>query len=100
MQAASAALIERSASAAATEVAAGGAAGVAAWALVYPVDVIKARLQAAPGTATWGSVCGEMWREGPRAFVRGMAPTLLRAFCVNAAIFYGVGASKRALGAA
>ncbi|KAI9178954.1 hypothetical protein H9P43_005616 [Blastocladiella emersonii ATCC 22665] len=80
---------------------AGGAAGVLSWASIYPLDVVKSRIQVsepAVGSHRTGLVMGaareaagvsrDMWRaEGWRVFVRGMQPTLLRAFFVNAVTF-------------
>jgi hypothetical protein len=77
------------------EVAAGGLAGVLSWASIYPVDVMKSRIQAYGGS--WMEVFQDMKREGAHVFVRGMPATLLRAFAVNGAIFYGVGTTRRAL---
>jgi Mitochondrial carrier protein len=79
----------------ATEVAAGGAAGVAAWASIYPVDVVKSRAQARrePAWAVWRALRA----EGGGAMWRGLSATLLRAFAVNGALFWGVGAARRAL---
>ncbi|RMZ52865.1 hypothetical protein APUTEX25_000984 [Auxenochlorella protothecoides] len=70
--------------------AAGAAAGLAAWLAVYPLDVVKSRLQAhadasAPGA--WRIAADMAAREGPRAFFRGLPATLGRALLVNAVIF-------------
>lgn len=77
------------------EVASGGAAGVAAWASIYPIEVIKSRMQAQ--SASFAAVRTQLAREGGGAAWRGCGATLLRAFVVNGAIFYGVGAARRAL---
>ena len=72
---------------------AGGVAGVLAWLMVYPVDVVKSRLQAVGASAspyTGGTLqCARatLAEEGARVFVRGLGPTLGRAFIVNGAIF-------------
>ncbi|KAL4985476.1 mitochondrial carrier domain-containing protein [Aspergillus falconensis] len=81
----------------------GGVAGIVTWASVFPLDVIKTRLQANTIAAyaeahpfpqaqtnkqTLGSfaLAREMFRtEGFRAFYRGLAVCSLRAFIVNAA---------------
>jgi hypothetical protein len=79
----------------------GGIAGVATWASVFPLDVIKSRLQTqdwavhnneplvAPGykgrrLGAW-EVAKVTWREGgPKAFFRGLTVCSIRAFFVNA----------------
>ncbi|KAI8808868.1 mitochondrial carrier domain-containing protein [Cladochytrium replicatum] len=75
---------------------AGGLAGVVAWLVTYPFDVVKTRLQSVQqdfnpqyrGMAdcfvkTYG-------REGIRVFFSGMSATAIRAFPTNAATFYTV----------
>lgn len=85
----------------------GGIAGVVTWASVFPLDVIKTRLQAQPsGTGTGTSpesrpllpsqqahrhelgtlqMTKEIYRnEGAKAFYRGLGVCSLRAFIVNA----------------
>ncbi|KAI9223211.1 mitochondrial carrier domain-containing protein [Blastocladiella britannica] len=76
---------------------AGGGAGVLSWASIYPLDVIKSRIQVtdAPlvGSLRAGfqesvAVARTMLREeGARVFFRGMQPALVRAFYVNAVTF-------------
>ncbi|KAL4994976.1 mitochondrial carrier domain-containing protein [Aspergillus recurvatus] len=81
----------------------GGIAGIVTWASVFPLDVIKTRLQAntiaayaetrpllqaQPKKQTLGSfaLAREMYRtEGFKAFYRGLGVCSLRAFIVNAA---------------
>ena len=70
----------------------GGLSGVMSWALVYPIDVLKTRIQA-EGIIPIGRYksnydcflvsCRE---EGLGWFFRGFGATMLRAFPVNAAI--------------
>ncbi|KAH8753604.1 mitochondrial carrier domain-containing protein [Diaporthe sp. PMI_573] len=88
----------------------GGLAGIVTWASIFPLDVIKTRVQAqvlnAPGTGTIAVVTGESspllrspapkrlgavevardaYREGGlRVFFRGLAVCSVRAFIVNA----------------
>lgn len=73
---------------------AGGWAGSITWAMVYPVDVIKTRIQTASLTTPWSEL--RMWRVardilqtggGVRSLFRGLGITLLRAFPVNGTIF-------------
>ncbi|MCJ1371828.1 carnitine transporter [Loxospora ochrophaea] len=70
---------------------AGGAAGVAMWIPVFPVDTVKSRLQSAEGRPTIGGTVGGLWRSGGvRAFFPGIGPAMARAVPANAATFLGV----------
>jgi solute carrier family 25 (mitochondrial carnitine/acylcarnitine transporter), member 20/29 len=70
---------------------AGGAAGVAMWIPVFPVDTIKSRLQSAEGRPTIGGTIREVYgRGGVKAFFPGFGPALARAVPANAATFVGV----------
>ncbi|RMZ88296.1 hypothetical protein DV736_g4468, partial [Chaetothyriales sp. CBS 134916] len=61
---------------------AGGVAGVITWASIYPLDVIKTRIQT-------GAVAKQIWHEsGLRGFYRGLGVCSLRAFIVNAVQWY------------
>lgn len=64
--------------------------GIASWALVYPIDGIKSRMQTHIGTPMRaGAVVVHALRdEGLRGLYRGFAPCVLRAFPVNAACFF------------
>ena len=83
---------------------AGGIAGVVTWVSIYPLDVVKTRLQTRGvegerqpllegrevqrrvGTM---EVAREIWREsGVRGFYRGVGVCSLRAFVVNAVQWY------------
>lgn len=67
---------------------AGGVAGMLSWLIVYPLDVIKSRLQADTRYASSAQVVLETYKkEGLSVFMRGCSPTLLRAFPTNAATF-------------
>lgn len=72
--------------------AAGGAAGVAMWIPVFPVDTIKSRLQSAAGNASIGDTIREIYRKGGgfKAFFPGIGPAMARAVPANAATFLGV----------
>ncbi|BCS00401.1 carnitine:acyl carnitine antiporter [Aspergillus luchuensis] len=71
--------------------AAGGAAGVAMWIPVFPVDTIKSRLQSAPGRPTIGGTIRTVYANGGfKAFFPGFGPALARAVPANAATFAGV----------
>ncbi|RZC43036.1 Mito carr domain containing protein [Asbolus verrucosus] len=75
-----------------TMLAAGGIAGTISWVIVYPVDVIKSRMQidGIGSTKYKNSVdClkKSISSEGYSFLYRGLSPTILRAFPVNAATF-------------
>ncbi|EPZ34510.1 mitochondrial carrier [Rozella allomycis CSF55] len=79
---------------------AGGAAGIANWAVAIPADVVKSRLQSAPEGMYTGAVdvfSKLVKNEGPGALFRGLGPAMIRAFPANAACFFGVEVSKKAL---
>ncbi len=64
---------------------AGGAAGVAMWSAVFPLDTIKSRLQSAEGRPTLGGVVREVYgRGGIKAFFPGFGPAMARAVPANA----------------
>ncbi|EFA11093.1 congested-like trachea protein [Tribolium castaneum] len=72
---------------------AGGAAGIANWAVGMPPDVLKSRLQTAP-EGTYPNGIRDVFKklmltEGPGALYKGITPVLLRAFPANAACFVG-----------
>ena len=71
--------------------AAGGAAGVAMWIPVFPVDTIKSRLQSAEGNASISATIKGLYSKGGfKAFFPGMGPAMARAVPANAATFLGV----------
>ncbi|KAL7627240.1 carnitine transporter [Parahypoxylon ruwenzoriense] len=77
---------------------AGGAAGVAMWIPVFPVDTVKSRLQTAEGNVSVGGVVRELYaRGGVKAFFPGFGPALARAVPANAATFLGVELVHQAL---
>lgn len=77
---------------------AGGAAGVAMWIPVFPIDTIKSRIQSAEGNPTIGSVVKEVYRRGGfKAFFPGIGPALARAVPANAATFLGVELAQKAM---
>jgi solute carrier family 25 carnitine/acylcarnitine transporter 20/29 len=66
--------------------AAGGAAGIAMWIPVFPVDTIKSRVQSAPGRPTIGGTIRAVYASGGvKAFFPGFGPALARAVPANAA---------------
>ncbi|KXZ55817.1 hypothetical protein GPECTOR_2g1368 [Gonium pectorale] len=87
----------------ATQVVAGGMAGVIAWLPIYPLDTLKTRLQAVTAAdgrgKTWVHFAKELYAEaGARAFFRGVGPTLVRAFMMDGASFLGYTTTLRMLG--
>lgn len=67
---------------------AGGTAGAISWLVIYPLDVIKSRLQASMQYASVKHCVRDMvQQEGLGALMRGCGPTLMRAFPTNAATF-------------
>ncbi|KAL9531149.1 Mitochondrial carnitine carrier [Sphaerulina musiva] len=71
--------------------AAGGAAGVAMWATVFPVDTVKSRLQSADKAQSISACVKELYgRGGFKAFFPGVGPAMARAVPANAATFLGV----------
>jgi solute carrier family 25 carnitine/acylcarnitine transporter 20/29 len=78
--------------------AAGGAAGVAMWIPVFPVDTIKSRLQSAEGNPTISGTIKQLYsRGGLKAFFPGLAPAMARAVPANAATFLGVELAHQAM---
>ncbi|KAF7846208.1 hypothetical protein BT93_L4863 [Corymbia citriodora subsp. variegata] len=76
---------------------AGGAAGVAMWIPVFPVDTIKSRIQTASGNPTIGGTISDLYRKGGvKAFFPGFGPALARAVPANAATFLGVELAHKA----
>ena len=77
---------------------AGGAAGVAMWIPVFPVDTVKSRLQSADGRPTIAGTVRGVWRSGGvKAFFPGIGPALARAVPANAATFLGVELAHKAM---
>ncbi|CAL4889331.1 unnamed protein product [Urochloa decumbens] len=59
---------------------AGGLAGAIAQTAIYPIDLVKTRLQTYEGgrIPSLGALSRDIWiHEGPRAFYRGLVPSLL-----------------------
>lgn len=67
---------------------AGGAAGIAMWIPVFPVDTIKSRMQSGEGTSIAGTIRAIYGNGGFRAFFPGFGPALARAVPANAATLY------------
>ncbi len=66
----------------------GGTAGAMSWLVIYPVDVVKSRIQADTRyNSMLQCVRQSFTEEGFGVFMRGFVPTLVRAFPTNAATF-------------
>lgn len=77
---------------------AGGAAGVAMWIPVFPVDTIKSRLQSAEGRPTIGGTIRGLYASGGfKAFFPGLGPAMARAVPANAVTFLGVELAHKAM---
>lgn len=69
---------------------AGGTAGSLSWAAIYPIDLVKSRIQSLPLTAEcrMHNVAQDVLQTGGwRTMYRGLGITVLRAFPVNGIIF-------------
>ena len=78
--------------------AAGGAAGIALWVPVFPIDTVKSRLQSAEGRPTIsGTISGLYKAGGFKAFFPGIGPAMARAVPANAATFLGVELAHQAM---
>lgn len=82
---------------------AGGFAGQASWLPVYPMDVIKSRIQSRAGTANayrgMGHAFSHMLKtEGPFVFYKGFVPTLIQAFPLHGSVFMVYEVWMRAVG--
>lgn len=78
---------------------AGGAAGALSWVLLYPIDVIKSRLQGdAVGkySGAWDCLKKSVRVDGWGCLGRGMAAVTLRAFISNGACFTAVAWTEQA----
>ncbi|KAJ6625256.1 mitochondrial carrier [Mycena sp. CBHHK59/15] len=83
----------------------GAVAGYALWAVIYPIDMIKSRMQTDGFTGATGQkyksaidCVRTVWRtEGISAFTRGLTPTLIRSPFANGATFLGFEMASRLL---
>lgn len=54
----------------------GGLAGVAAWASIYPVDVVKSRVQSSAQPLKMATAFREGWKQGGiKSFFQGFSTT-------------------------
>lgn len=78
----------------------GGLAGSFAWAIVFPVDVLKTRAQVYGRQAGLGMLVTlkqVLAADGPRGLFRGWLPAVLRGFPANGALVMGVHAARNGL---
>lgn len=83
---------------------AGGMAGVSNWLAVFPIDVIKSRVQTSeagrylPGTRGMIQCAKDLVAEGGvKALFKGLSPALVRSFPANACCFLAVDVAMRFL---
>jgi len=71
------------------QIIAGGSAGALSWVCIYPIDVIKTRMQTTSQFKSIAECTTTIFRtEGFRAFFQGLSPCVIRSFPVNATIFF------------
>ncbi|KII92691.1 hypothetical protein PLICRDRAFT_481016 [Plicaturopsis crispa FD-325 SS-3] len=83
----------------------GATSGYALWAIIYPIDMIKSRMQTDGFSPSTGQkykstldCVRKTWRtEGIGAFTRGLGPTLIRSPFANGATFLGFEMANRLL---
>jgi len=83
----------------------GAAAGYTLWAVIYPIDVIKSRMQTDGFSPSDGQkyrsalhCVRTVWKaEGFSGFTRGLGPTLIRSPFANGATFFGFEMANRFL---
>jgi len=83
----------------------GAAAGYALWGVIYPIDMVKSRMQTDGFSPSDGQkyrsslhCVRTVWKsEGISAFTRGLGPTLIRSPFANGATFLGFEMASRLL---
>ena len=80
-----------------------GLSGQISWLPVYPMDVIKSRIQARAGSANAYKGIGDaaiqmLKTEGPFIFYKGFTPTLIQAFPLHGSVFMVYELWMRAVG--
>lgn len=79
----------------------GAAGGVALWTTIYPLDVVKSRVQVHSSAASISAVFRQILaEEGMRGLYRGLSPTLLRTIPSTAALFVTYEYSRKVMNAA
>jgi solute carrier family 25 carnitine/acylcarnitine transporter 20/29 len=68
---------------------AGGISGILAWGVSYPFDTMKTIIQGRDGEIKQYALLKELvCNSGINSLFKGLSPALVRAFFVNAAVFY------------
>ena len=76
----------------------GGMAGVCFWSCIFPLDVIKSRIQVRGLDGNVLSVGRDLVNSnGVKALYRGITPALIRTFPANAALFIAYETAKKNL---
>jgi len=78
----------------------GGIAGVVAWGVTYPADVVKSKMQTqalGQSESVWKFFSKVLQTEGIPGFYRGFLPCVIRAFPANALCFLGFETTRRLL---
>jgi solute carrier family 25 carnitine/acylcarnitine transporter 20/29 len=69
----------------------GGAAGAVSWGVIYPMDIVKSKIQMSsldvPVKSTYAMIRDIYKAKGMKALYRGCGTTILRSFPVNAVLF-------------
>lgn len=69
----------------------GGFAGMSAWSIVYPADIIKSQMQFRVSSETYGQCVRRIVsKQGWRGLYNGVVPCVVRAMPANGALFAGV----------
>ena len=77
---------------------AGGLAGVFAWPVIIPLDVLKSRFQSNDSYQNMRDVYQKVIAEGGAgALYAGLRPAMIRAFPANAACFFGMEVARKML---
>jgi solute carrier family 25 (mitochondrial carnitine/acylcarnitine transporter), member 20/29 len=77
----------------------GGVAGILSWALLYPLDVVKSRIQGdveGRYTGAWDCFKKSIRADGWKSMTRGIGAVSLRAFICNGACFTAVAWTEQA----
>ena len=83
---------------------AGGMAGIAYWATIYPAELVKTRMQSDASLVSERKykniidcITKTYQNEGPKAFFKGFSAAMLRSFPANAFCFLGYEAAMSSL---
>jgi solute carrier family 25 ornithine transporter 2/15 len=81
-------------------VAAGAVAGIALWSVIYPVDVVKSRVQASTKkneAKLYAYILDISRREGFMSLYNGLRPTLIRTIPATGALFLSYEWAKKTM---